>query len=190
MSTGTGIQWTEATWNPVVGCTRVSAGCDHCYAVTMTHRLEKMRQQKYAGLTVLNNRDERHFNGTVRCVEEALEVPLKWRKPRRIFVNSMSDLFHRDVPFDFIDKVFAVMALAPQHTFQVLTKRPERMAEYTATRLASHTTTLAAEYAKQGRDWENELRQRGKELSLMKELGLAQEHAGPLAPNGKEDEDA
>jgi len=130
MSTGSSIEWTEATWNPVVGCTRVSAGCDHCYAVAMTHRLEKMGQAKYAGLTVLNNHGDRHFNGHVRCVEEALEVPLKWKKPRRIFVNSMSDLFHRDVPFEFIDRVFAVMALCPQHTFQILTKRPERMAEY------------------------------------------------------------
>lgn len=132
MSTGSNIEWTEATWNPVVGCTRVSAGCDHCYAVQMTHRLEKMGQAKYAGLTVLNKQGDRHFNGRVRCVEEALEAPLKWRKPRRIFVNSMSDLFHRDVPFEFIDRVLAVMALCPQHTFQILTKRPERMAEYLA----------------------------------------------------------
>ena len=130
MSDGTGIQWTEATWNPVVGCTRVSAGCDRCYAVRMSHRLERMGQAKYAGLTVLNNRGERHFNGTVRCDEDSLTIPMKWRKPRRIFVNSMSDLFHKDVPFEFIDRVFAVMALCPQHTFQVLTKRPERMAEY------------------------------------------------------------
>lgn len=130
MSSGSGIQWTEATWNPVVGCTRASRGCDSCYAVTMTHRLEAMGQSKYAGLTVLNGRGDRHFNGVVRTVPEALEIPLRWRKPRMIFVNSMSDLFHKDVPFDFIDRVFAVMALCPQHTFQVLTKRPERMSEY------------------------------------------------------------
>lgn len=103
MSMGTGIEWTEATWNPVVGCTRVSAGCDHCYAVKQTHRLEAMGQAKYAGLTVLNPRGERHFNGTVRTVPEALEIPLRWREPRRIFVNSMSDLFHKAVPFEFID---------------------------------------------------------------------------------------
>lgn len=103
---------------------------DHCYAVRMTHRLEAMHHEKYSGLTVLNGKGDRHFNGTVRTHEDALSIPLKWRKPRRVFVNSMSDLFHRDVPFDFIDKVFAVMALCPQHTFQVLTKRPERMAEY------------------------------------------------------------
>lgn len=130
MSTGTGIEWTEATWNPVVGCTAVSAGCANCYAVSMTHRLEAMGLPKYRGLTVLQPNGRRRFNGTVRTVEEALEIPLRWRKPRRVFVNSMSDLFHPDVPFDFIDRVFAVMALTPHHTYQVLTKRPERMAEY------------------------------------------------------------
>ena len=127
------IEWTEQTWNPITGCTRVSAGCDNCYAVEMTHRLEGMGQtEKYGGLTVMNNKGDRHFNGTVRCHEDTLSIPLKRRKPTMYFVNSMSDLFHRDVPFDFIDKVFAVMALCPQHTFQVLTKRPERMAEYLA----------------------------------------------------------
>lgn len=114
----------------MVGCTRVSAGCDHCYAVPQSHRLEAMHQPKYAGLTVLNARGERHFNGVVRCDEGALTIPLHWKTPRRIFVNSMSDLFHPKVPFEFIDRVWAVMALCPQHTFQVLTKRPERMAEY------------------------------------------------------------
>lgn len=132
MASGSNIEWTDCTWNPVSGCTRVSAGCDNCYAVPMTNRLEAMGQAKYAGLTVLNGKGDRHFNGVVRCHDDALEVPLRWRKPRRIFVNSMSDLFHRDVPFEFVDKVFAVMALCPQHTFQVLTKRPERMAEYLA----------------------------------------------------------
>lgn len=124
------IEWTDKTWNPVAGCTRVSAGCDSCYAVTMTHRLEAMGQAKYAGLTVLNGKGDRHFNGQVRCDEAALKIPLCWKKPKRVFVNSMSDLFHKDVPFEFVDKVFAVMALCPQHTFQILTKRPERMAEY------------------------------------------------------------
>lgn len=132
MSAGSKIEWTEATWNPVSGCTRASAGCDNCYAVTMTHRLEAMGQSKYAGLTVLNPKGDRHFNGVVRTDEASLMIPLRWKKPRRVFVNSMSDLFHKDVPFDFIDKVFAVMALCRQHTFQILTKRPERMAEYLA----------------------------------------------------------
>lgn len=121
----TSIEWTDATWNPTTGCTRVSAGCDHCYAVPMTRRLAGMGQKKYQGLV-----GKGHFNGVVKCHEDALKIPLRWRKPRRVFVNSMSDLFHPAVPFDFIDKVFAVMALCPQHTFQVLTKRPERMAEY------------------------------------------------------------
>lgn len=132
MSTGTGIEWTQATWNPVVGCTRASAGCDFCYAVKMTHRLAAMGQSKYAGLTVLNNRGERHFNGVVRTDPGALGIPFGWRKPRRVFVNSMSDLFHRDVPFDFIERVFSVMEQSPQHDFQVLTKRPERAAEFYA----------------------------------------------------------
>ena len=131
MSTNSPIEWTDATWNPVTGCTRVSAGCDNCYAVRQSYRMENFGAvTKYGGLTVLNGKGDRHFNGTVKTHDDALAIPLKWQKPRRIFVNSMSDLFHRDVPFEFIDKVFAVMALCPQHTFQVLTKRPERMAEY------------------------------------------------------------
>jgi len=121
------IEWTDDTWNPVSGCTRVSAGCDNCYAVTMTKRLEAMGQEKYSGLV---NIGKGHFNGVVKCHEDALTIPLKAKKPRRYFVNSMSDLFHKEVPFEFIDKVFAAMALCPQHTFQILTKRPERMAEY------------------------------------------------------------
>lgn len=124
---GTNIEWTDATWNPVSGCTRASEGCDNCYAVVMTKRLEAMGNQKYAGLV---NIGKNHFNGVVKTHDDALHIPLRWRKPRRIFVNSMSDLFHKDVPFAFIDKVFAIMALCPQHTFQILTKRPERMAEY------------------------------------------------------------
>jgi protein gp37 len=149
MSTTTGIEWTRGddgtsgkTWNPTTGCTRVSAGCDNCYAVPMTRRLEgaakgavgsgQLRRlgEKYIGLTVRNKRGDWHFNGTVRCHDDMLDAPLRWKKPKRIFVNSMSDLFHKAVPFEFIDRVFAVMALCPQHTFQVLTKRPERMAEY------------------------------------------------------------
>lgn len=130
MATGSKIEWTDATWTCITGCTRASAGCDHCYSARMTYRLEMMGQEKYTGLTVLNPRGERHFNGVVKCHDDELMTPLRWKKPRRIFVNSMSDTFHKDVPFEFIDKMFAVMALCPQHTFQVLTKRPERMAEY------------------------------------------------------------
>jgi protein gp37 len=127
MSENTKIEWTDVTWNPVTGCTRASAGCDNCYAVTMTKRLEAMGQEKYSGLV---NLGKNHFNGVVKTHEDALTIPLKWKQPRKVFVNSMSDLFHKEIPFEFIDKVFAVMALTPQHTYQVLTKRPERMAEY------------------------------------------------------------
>lgn len=123
----TSIEWTQMSWSPVVGCTRVSAGCDHCYAVLMTRRLAAMGQAKYAGLV---NRGKGHFNGTVRLHEPSLDLPLRWRKPRRIFVNPMSDLFHEGVPEEAIDQVFAVMALTPRHTYQVLTKRPERMLSY------------------------------------------------------------
>jgi protein gp37 len=121
------IEWTDETWNPVVGCTRASEGCDNCYAVKQTKRLEAMGQEKYAGLV---NIGKNHFNGVVRVVDDALTIPLRWNRPRKVFVNSMSDLFHPLVPFWFIDKCFAIMALTPQHTYQVLTKRPERMAEY------------------------------------------------------------
>ena len=112
------IEWTDATWNPVTGCTKVSPGCKNCYAERMTKRLKAMGQARYAnGFQVTTHAD-------------ALTIPLHWRKPRWIFVNSMSDLFHEDVPDEFIDQVFAVMALCPQHTFQCLTKRPQRMFEY------------------------------------------------------------
>lgn len=113
MSDKTRIEWTDATWNPVTGCTKVSEGCDHCYAETIAHR--------FAGTPAYPN----GFAVTLR--PERLDQPLRWQRPRRIFVNSMSDLFHADVPDEFIARVFAVMALAQQHTFQVLTKRPGRM---------------------------------------------------------------
>ncbi len=122
MSEKTGISWTNSTWNPVVGCTRVSAGCDNCYAVRSTRRLAG-RLPLYQGLV---NPGKGHFNGTVRTAPERLNQPMRWKRPRRIFVNSMSDLFHEGVPFGFIAAVFGVMWYARQHTFQILTKRPER----------------------------------------------------------------
>ncbi len=125
MSANSSIEWTDATWNPVAGCTWASAGCDHCYAAATARRLEAMRRTDYAGLT-----SKKHFNGTIRLLEHRLLEPMSWRRRRRVFVNSMSDLFHDQVPFEFIDRVFAVMAVAHQHTYQVLTKRPERMAKY------------------------------------------------------------
>lgn len=122
----TTIEWTQRpgtkgeTWNPTTGCNKLSAGCKHCYAEVMHKRLQAMGQAKY----------QQDFSAGVVTHADTLSIPLKWKQPRTVFVNSMSDLFHADVPFAFIDQVFAVMALCPQHTFIILTKRPERMAEY------------------------------------------------------------
>jgi protein gp37 len=149
MSMNSKIQWTEASWNPVSGCTRAGPECDHCYAVPATHRLAAMGQtKKYGGLTVLNPKGDRHFNGIVRTHDDALDLPLRTKKPTTWFVNSMSDLFHKEVPFEFIDKVFAVMALCPHHTFQILTKRPERMTEYMTRRSSDTHREAIYEYAR------------------------------------------
>lgn len=121
MADKSGIVWTNATWNPVTGCSKVSQGCKNCYAERDWGRLTHL--PAYAG---------RQFTD-VACHAERLDQPLRWAKPRMIFVNSMSDLFHPDVPEEFIDRMFAVMALAKQHAFQVLTKRPERMSKYLTT---------------------------------------------------------
>lgn len=123
------IEWTDETWNPVLGCSKVSPGCQNCYAVTMSHRVESMGNPNYTGLTVKHPNGQRDWSGKVVCLEDRLAIPLKWKKPRRIFVNSMSDLFHEDVPESFIRAVFSVCASARQHKFQILTKRPERMRE-------------------------------------------------------------
>lgn len=130
MSEQTSIEWTDTTWNPVVGCTRVSAGCDHCYAARLAATRLKGRPE-YQSLAVITASGRPAFTGQIRLLPERLGEPLRWRSPRRVFVNSMSDLFHEQVPDEFIDQVFAVMALARRHTFQVLTKRPERMRLYT-----------------------------------------------------------
>ncbi|NQU20672.1 MAG: phage Gp37/Gp68 family protein [Candidatus Nealsonbacteria bacterium] len=117
MAQASSIEWTEATWNPVTGCTKISPGCAHCYAERMAGRLKAMGQPRYR-------------NGfKVTLQPDVVELPLRWKRPRVIFVNSMSDLFHKAVPEDFIAECFAVMESASQHTFQVLTKRPERAAE-------------------------------------------------------------
>lgn len=120
MANNSKIQWTEATWNPIAGCTPVSTGCLNCYAATMSARLDSMGQEKYRGLTVLNN-GRRVFNGKISFDEAALSIPLNRKKPTTYFVNSMSDLFHAEVPIEFVAKVFAVMGYASWHTFQVLT---------------------------------------------------------------------
>ncbi len=117
MATSSSIEWTEATWNPLTGCTKVSPGCKYCYAERMSLRLQAMGQPNYV-------------NGfSLALHEHMLSIPLHWKKPRRIFVNSMSDLFQNNVPLDFIKKVFAVMKEANQHQFQVLTKRSDRLLE-------------------------------------------------------------
>ena len=125
----TNIEWTDSTWNPVAGCSMASAGCTNCYAMTMARRLEAMGVQKYTGLTRKTG-GRTVWTGTIREDEASLDVPLRWKKPRQIFVNSMSDLFHEDVSDDFIRKVFAVMEQASWHNFQILTKRPDRMAAF------------------------------------------------------------
>ncbi|NBJ13238.1 phage Gp37/Gp68 family protein [Microvirga arsenatis] len=123
------IEWTNATWNPIAGCSVISPGCANCYAMKMASRLVGMGVETYAGLTKDSNAGP-VWTGAVRLVKDALLKPLRWKRPRRIFVNSMSDLFHEAVPDEWIDRIFAVMALAPQHTFQVLTKRADRMRAY------------------------------------------------------------
>lgn len=122
----TSIEWTNKTWNPIVGCSRVSRGCEHCYAEGVAHR---GMSPQHRGLTVLGKKGPR-WTGEVRFLRSKLHEPLSWKKPARVFVNSMSDLFHESLPDEAIDRVFAVMLLAPQHTFQILTKRPERMRAY------------------------------------------------------------
>jgi protein gp37 len=124
----TSIEWTDATWNPVAGCTVLTAGCTNCYAMRMAARLEAMGVEKYAGLTRKSG-GRAKWTGKVVLDRKSLTIPASWSKPRRVFVNSMSDLFHADVPSDFIAAVWQVMADTPRHTYQILTKRPDRMIE-------------------------------------------------------------
>ncbi|MFF9339702.1 DUF5131 family protein [Streptomyces sp. NPDC014773] len=124
MSDRSSIEWTEATWNPTTGCDRVTPGCDNCYALTLSRRLKLMGAPKYQ-----NDGDPRTsgpgFGLTVH--PDALDIPLQWKAPRMVFVNSMSDLFHARVPLDFVQQVFEVIASTPQHTYQLLTKRSLRL---------------------------------------------------------------
>lgn len=124
MSTRSGIEWTETTWNPTTGCDRVSAGCDHCYALALAKRLQAMGSAKYQ--TDGDPRTSGPGFG-VTTHENALDAPRRWRQPRLVFVNSMSDLFHARVPLEFVQRVFAVMAATPHHTYQLLTKRSTRL---------------------------------------------------------------
>lgn len=126
MAENSPIEWTDATWNPIAGCSLASAGCTNCYAMRMAARLEAMGVQKYVGLTRKSG-GRAKWTGKIYCDESALSVPHKWRKSRKVFVNSMSDLFHSDVPEEFILQVWKVMKTTPRHDYQLLTKRPERM---------------------------------------------------------------
>ncbi|PCI47175.1 MAG: hypothetical protein COB49_07505 [Alphaproteobacteria bacterium] len=134
MTAKTKIEWTQETWNPIAGCSVISSGCDNCYAMQMAYRLEAMGLDKYQGTTRKNASGRTLWTGEIKFDEKALMKPLSWKDPRRIFVNSMSDLFHEDVQNEWIDQIFSVMALCPQHTFQILTKRPERMRDYIMSR--------------------------------------------------------
>lgn len=128
MSAISTIEWTDRTWNPVRGCSVIDSGCINCYAMKQAHRFSG-EGKPYHGLTKQTKAGPQ-WTGVIRTVEEALDEPLSWKKPARVFVNSMSDLFHERVPFPFIDRVFAVMAECQEHTFQVLTKRAERLRKY------------------------------------------------------------
>lgn len=143
MGDKTGIQWTDSTWNPIVGCSVVSPGCTNCYAMKMAARIEKMAGTEYreelgksicpshyADLTRPSKSGPVWTGKIARAPDNTFTAPLRWKRPRRIFVNSMGDLFHEDIPDEWVDRVFAVMALAPQHTFQCLTKRSARMRAY------------------------------------------------------------
>jgi protein gp37 len=131
----TQIEWTDATWNPVAGCSIVSAGCTNCYAMEMAKRLDAMRIEKYKGLTRRSGQ-RTIWNGIIREDYAALTIPLGWKKPKKIFVNSMSDLFHEGVSDAFICMVWNVMRDTPQHHYQILTKRPERMVQLVRSQIA------------------------------------------------------
>ncbi|WP_026960500.1 MULTISPECIES: DUF5131 family protein [Aliagarivorans] len=167
MSTQSKIEWTEQTWNPVTGCDKITAGCKHCYAEAMANRLKSMRTPGY----------ENGFKLTLQ--PSRLEQPLKRKKPTKYFVNSMSDLFHEDVPFSFIDKVFNTIEATPQHVYQILTKRAARMASYFQERSAPTNAWIGVtvENRKQGLPRIDELRKIDAQIRflsvepLLEELG-------------------
>jgi protein gp37 len=130
------IEWTDATWNPVAGCSIVSAGCTNCYAMEMARRLQAMGVPKYKGLTRISGKRV-VWKGIVRTDRNSLQIPFGWKKPRKIFVNSMSDLFHEKVADQFIQSVWDVMAATPHHKYQILTKRPDRMLSFVENKVNS-----------------------------------------------------
>ena len=129
----TSIEWADSVWNPFVGCTRVSAGCQKCYAERFTARFAGIPGHKFEGVSK-NTPQGPRWTGKVSLAEKDIDQPLHWKKPRRIFVNSISDTFHDMVPLEWLDRIFAIMAKAPQHTFLVLTKRPHYMRDYMRSR--------------------------------------------------------
>jgi protein gp37 len=128
MATNSSIEWTDMTWNPMAGCTIISPGCTNCYAMRMAPRLAAFGQQKYQGLTRKTG-GRAKWTGVINLDHNALGLPSTWTRPKKVFVNSMSDMFHEDVPFNFIEQVFQTMAATPRHTYQILTKRGDRLAE-------------------------------------------------------------
>lgn len=149
------IEWTDASWNPITGCSRKSKGCENCYA------------ERMAGTTLVNNADYKgtvkqttdgpRWTGHINFIEDRLMQPLLWKRPRRIFVNSMSDLFHENVPFEFIDKVFAVMMLAHWHVFQILTKRADIMYDYLCNRVRNDHFNIETEAMNYARYYDDKL---------------------------------
>jgi len=123
------IEWTDATWNPVSGCRVLSAGCTNCYAMRMAARLQAMDHPSYRG-TTRKSGNRYVWTGKIHLLEDTLNIPLTWKKPRLVFVNSMSDLFQDNIPFEYVERIWQVMEKAKLHTFQILTKQPERMAEF------------------------------------------------------------
>ena len=133
----TKIEWTNETWNPIIGCSKISPGCDNCYAEKMAYRLSEIERSKMinkgskpSSMPYNHVIGKKKWTGKTHLVEDALEKPSRWKKPRMIFVCSMGDLFHESIPLEWIDQVMAIIGLSSQHTFQILTKRPERMYEY------------------------------------------------------------
>lgn len=139
MGSETGIEWTDATWNPTTGCTKVSAGCDNCYAEALAHRL--LQDTYTRKLPVTNTPENRADPFAVRIWPERLDEPKRWKEPRRVFVNSMSDLFHKEIPEEFVRKCFEVMLAVDRHAYQILTKRPGRAGRF----VEKHRDLFAAE---------------------------------------------
>lgn len=156
MADNSGIDWCDATWSPVLGCRKVSRGCDNCYAIRSSHRMAGNPNEKissvYAGLTQIQN-GRPNWTGVFRELPERLSLPLSWKKPRRVFVNSMSDLFGEGISDEFIWRVFAIMASASRHQFQVLTKRPERARSLLGAACALFSVQCAAEEHCAERGW-------------------------------------